>query len=196
VKLGGLLCTLFVGLVLSSSAAQAEWCQGVDGPYWCGDPSACQVVCSEPGSDCMTPCLRFGNTWGTCGGSEFDTDVDGDGIANDSDNCACDANSNQIDCDQDGAGDVCDAVDEKWVPVSSVTRCDWDMDWHFGYGEVELFGTQQYRELCTNSYCNESVKMDDKKCYGIFDAEDCCIENYGLAVCDIDNQCPAETCDL
>jgi hypothetical protein len=179
-------------LALAASPAQAQWCQGVDGPYWCGDPDACQAVCSEPGADCTTPCTRLGGTWTTCGGGG--SDIDGDGIGNDSDNCACNANTNQADCDQDGQGDVCDAQNEKWVVVSGVDYCDWDMDWHFGYGEVEKFGTQRYRELCTNSYCNQSVKMDDKKCYGYTDAYDCCYDNYGYSICSIDNQCPADSC--
>jgi hypothetical protein len=187
-----LFASFLLALLLAPATAQAQFCQGVDGPYWCGDPEACQAVCSEPGSDCTTPCKRF-NSWTTCGGGGGN-DEDGDGILNDSDNCACNANANQADCDQDGAGDVCDAVNEKWVPVSSVNYCDWDMDWHFGYGEVEKYGTQQYQNLCNNSYCNQSVKIDDKKCYGYTDGYACCYDNYGYSTCAIDNQCPADTC--
>jgi len=40
-----------------------------------------------------------------------DDDVDGDGIDNLVDNCPWDANADQADCDQDGAGDVCELID-------------------------------------------------------------------------------------
>ena len=194
-KFCGLLLASFLALFLVSPAAQAQWCQGVEGAYWCGDPNACEAVCSEPGSDCMTPCLSFGGNWGTCGGGEFDTDVDGDGVLNDSDNCACVPNSSQVDCDQDGMGDVCDPVDEKWVPVSTTTYCDWDMDWHFFYGEVEQYSTRRFREVCTNSYCNDTFQTAEKRCYEPFDDNYCCEIHFGQA-CLTDNQCPADTCDF
>ncbi|HEY9420359.1 MAG TPA: hypothetical protein VIW92_03010 [Thermoanaerobaculia bacterium] len=187
-----IFASAFFAFLFGGLPAQAQWCHDIDQTYWCGDPSDCEGVCTQPGSDCTTACSRFGN-WTTCGGGS-ETDSDSDGIPNTSDNCLCSSNSNQADCDQDGMGDVCDAVDEKWVPVSSVTYCDWDMDWQGpGWGEVELYGTQRYRELCTNAYCNNSVKMDDKKCYGYTQADDCCYDNFRY-LCDTDNQCPAETC--
>jgi len=37
-----------------------------------------------------------------------DTDRDGDGVANDKDNCPDDANKDQLDTDADGKGDACD----------------------------------------------------------------------------------------
>jgi hypothetical protein len=152
----------------------------------------CYQVCSnEP--LCTDVCQRPNGTLTTCGGGPVG-DADSDGVGDATDNCACAANTNQADCDQDGMGDACDWHNEKWVAVSLVDYCDWDMDWHFGYGEVELWGTQQYHELCTNTYCNNSVKIDDKKCYGIFGGYECCVENYGSQACSIDNQCPADTC--
>lgn len=181
-----------LALLFCAIPAQAQWCQGVDGAYWCGDPEACQGICNEPGSDCTTACKRLTGVWTTCGGGSA-TDSDNDGISNDSDNCLCSSNASQTDCDQDGMGDTCDPVDEKWVPVSTLDYCDWDADWHFGYLEVETWGTRQYRELCTNTYCNNSEKIDDKKCYGYTDGEDCCYDNFGF-LCDTDNQCPADTC--
>ncbi len=44
------------------------------------------------------------------------TDSDGDGVPNDSDNCAGIANANQTDSDGDGLGDVCDACPA--IPIS------------------------------------------------------------------------------
>ena len=42
----------------------------------------------------------------------IDPDGDGDGIANNVDNCVDDANSNQLDTDSDGSGNVCDLDDD------------------------------------------------------------------------------------
>ena len=43
---------------------------------------------------------------------DVDEDTDGDGIANNKDNCPMIANNNQLDTDGDGLGDVCDSDDD------------------------------------------------------------------------------------
>ena len=148
-------------LALTATPAQAQWCQGIDGPYWCGDPEACQGVCSDPNSDCMTPCKRF-NNWSTCGG--ITNDHDGDGVGNGSDNCACNANSNQADCDLDGFGDVCDGNSVRWVYVQDMGRCDWDGDTNFGSFDVEILGAHQYQDACSGNYCADRYVIDQDEC--------------------------------
>ena len=44
--------------------------------------------------------------------ADVDEDADGDGIANSADNCPTTANTDQLDTDTDGTGDVCDSDDD------------------------------------------------------------------------------------
>ena len=135
-----LVGTFLLALLLAPAAVQAQWCQDINGPYWCGDPDACEGVCSDPNSDCTTPCVRF-NTWRTCGGTA--TDSDNDGVSNDTDNCACTANSNQADCDGDGTGTACDSLNANYYLYSEQT-CMVDRDSHFLYYELERHIDQRY----------------------------------------------------
>ena len=66
-----------------------------------------------------------------CGGASVDVpiDTDGDGVADEIDNCLNDANSGQEDEDEDGVGDVCDNCE----PVANAEQKDMDED---GVGDV------------------------------------------------------------
>lgn len=140
-KIATLLAGSFLlALLFAPAPVQAQWCQDINGPYWCGDPEACQGVCSEPSSDCTTPCKQF-NTWKTCGGTA--TDSDNDGVSNDTDNCTCTSNSTQTDCDSDGHGNVCDSLNANYVLYSEQT-CMVDRDSHVGYYELERHIDQRY----------------------------------------------------
>lgn len=139
------VATLLVGsfllaLLFAPAPVQAQWCQDINGPYWCGDPDACQGVCSDPNSDCTTPCKQF-NTWKTCGGTA--TDSDNDGVSNSTDNCVCTSNSNQADCDSDGTGTACDSLNANYV-LYSEQLCMVDRDTHVGYFELERHIDQRY----------------------------------------------------
>ncbi len=76
-----------------------------------------------------------------------DADVDGDGVINPDDNCSETANSDQLDTDGDGLGDVCDDSDgdgvvdseDNCVDIPNSDQADLDVD---GIGDVcddELF---------------------------------------------------------
>ena len=50
--------------------------------------------------------------WIDAGAQNITTDTDGDGLEDDSDNCASVANADQLDTDSDGLGNACDDDDD------------------------------------------------------------------------------------
>lgn len=58
-----------------------------------------------------------------------DPDIDGDGIANDTDNCIRDANANQADTDTDSVGDACDNCVNIANPIQADADADGVGDW-------------------------------------------------------------------
>lgn len=109
---------LITGLVPSESALYAfELCVTDD---WPGNEPAC------------TP---FEISVGDPPPPGTSSDQDGDGVADDSDNCYLMANRNQADRDKDGVGDLCDAADPAQEiprgpgdPQESQVRCDVALD--------------------------------------------------------------------
>lgn len=170
-----IFATLLLALLLVPAPARSLWCQGIDGPYWCGDPDACEEVCTQPGADCTTSCKQF-QTWTTCGGGSED-DGDEDGVTNDVDNCTCTPNSSQADCDGDGAGNVCDNENANYV-FSHKELCMVDRDTHFGYFELEKHHDWVYVDV---SSCNSPPKLETREdpdsawCFNI-STYDCCFE--------------------
>jgi len=69
-------------------------------------------------------------------------DYDGDGVANEADNCPAIANPGQADCDQDGLGDACElaagAVDVNHDGVPDTCQCLADIDLDAVVGGADL----------------------------------------------------------
>lgn len=84
------------------------------------------------------------------------SDIDGDGITNFEDNCACVANPDQIDSDGDGIGDACDNCANKYNP----DQADFDDD---GVGDV-----------CDNCLFESNPDQADTDRDGVGDACDVC----------------------
>ncbi|MEA2563618.1 MAG: hypothetical protein QOH06_5122 [Acidobacteriota bacterium] len=195
--IGLLLGSFLLALVLAPASAQAQWCQGIDGPYWCGDPDACQAICSEPGSDCTTSCKRFGNTWATCGAGGGDNDADG--VADDIDNCTCSANADQADCDEDGIGDACDSQNEKWVYVQDLGECDIDRHATGTEWDVQRMGAKRYRNVCNNTYCSDRYVIQEESCTFSFwgcgkGYIECCECQFGYDTCHQPSVCGEPNC--
>ena len=83
-----------------------EYCEDtdLDGLGFGGNANFCPD--GTPGFD--APEGMVGNCSDECP-NDFDNDIDGDTICGDVDNCVDDANTDQLDYDGDGEGDVCDA---------------------------------------------------------------------------------------
>ncbi|MFM1805721.1 MAG: hypothetical protein RL136_2600, partial [Planctomycetota bacterium] len=88
-----------------------------------GDPNDSVVACSAPagyvavaGDEC--PADGGKTEPGTCGCGVPDTDTDADGLADCIDNCPSIANADQLDCNANGVGDVCELAD------GSATDCN------------------------------------------------------------------------
>lgn len=105
----------------------AAFCQVDYGACYAACPvaSTCRAAC-EASSGCDAACAPF---WPS-------SDGDGDGIADDADNCPDAANADQADLDGDGAGDVCDATDARLTSVKVAVRAS-----SIGKGRVTLDGT-------------------------------------------------------
>jgi len=81
------------------------------------------------------------------------SDIDGDTVCDEYDNCPLISNINQLDIDNDGIGDVCDSepmVSTLPSPPCNVTECINDIDCDDGI-------------LCTRDTC------EDGECMNIFD---------------------------
>lgn len=187
-----LMVTLAVLALLAARPAQAQGCP--DDP-WC-DSTRCINICSDPYTMCQTTCTAGGRNT-TCGAWDGNpaNDLDGDGVANTSDNCVCIPNATQADCDNDGIGDACDAQNEKWALQRDLGQCDWDGDVHFGYITVEVWGALRYVNVCgTASSCNKKYRIRDDSCsstyYCGWSSSACCDCNYPTqGWCTNDNNC-------
>ncbi len=88
-------------------------------------------VCSAGWSDTDIPCHEVSVDWDAatvpvCPTSGVDSD--GDGWADDSDNCPAVYNPEQLDTDVDGVGDVCDGCPYEYNPDQTDADGDWVLD--------------------------------------------------------------------
>lgn len=161
---------VFVLAILAASPAAAQSC------YQCSQ-SSCDMSCEycagwyeQDGSCSLTEWTTCAEWWGLPA-----TDYDSDGVSNGNDNCLCTANSSQVDCDGDGAGNACDSVNANYV-YSHDELCMIDKDNHWLYYELERHYDRVYVD---NSSCHAPPTYDTYEdpnsawCYNI-STYDCC----------------------
>lgn len=137
------------------------------------DPGAGLVPAPEK-IQCDSPC------GGGCG---LYDDYDCDGVNNSIDNCTDDYNPGQEDCDGDGYGDVCDAVDGVFQASGSESTCMTDKDDHVTYITFEHHVEQRLVDV---SSCNSPDRWDrwvrsDADCYNLSDSQ-CCKDGIGTSI--------------
>ncbi len=121
-------------------------------------------------------------------------DSDGDGVADESDNCKDDSNANQADNDNDGRGDACDDDDNDGVA---------DDDDCFALDASRAFsigdscddgdaGTDNDR-IDTNCEC---TGMDDSDGDGVADGDDNCPDDQNSDQQDTDGDGEGDECDI
>jgi hypothetical protein len=185
---GSLGLLLFAGALFAAASAQA-----VEGILPVCNTNRCFNKCDNDcrvGSQDMT-CLEWYN--------RFSNDGDADGVPYPGDNCPCGANANQANCDGDAMGDSCDPVNENWVLVADLGRCDWDPDTHLWYYTIEQYGARRYRNTCNNAFCSDRYLISDADC--TFSASGCgsssgacCDCHYEFFWCTGPDQCGGPAC--
>jgi cysteine-rich repeat protein len=105
-------------------------------------------------------------------------DSDGDGIADCDDNCPLDPNSDQLDSDVDGEGDICD--------LTALGVC----------GDGLILGLEACDDGNTldNDGCNAFCQFDDECGNGIVDALEECDDNNEIDTDSCTNLCKNATC--
>ncbi len=121
-------------------------------------------------------------------------DIDGDGIANDIDNCPAVANADQADNDNDGAGDVCDTDDDN-DGIPDDVDCD----------PFDAMITIQPGDICDDgdSLSINDVITADCECLGVYDADrdgvlddvDNCPNTENADQADLDGDGIGDICD-
>lgn len=163
---------VFVTVMLTATAAHAfsfeDRCIFV-----CGGGASCEEGCLFAGQG--TTCAEF---WGNPA-----NDYDSDGVNNSADNCRCTPNSNQANCDGDSWGDACDSVDNSWyLYQTSTATCYVDVDNHFLYETMEMYGKKVYRSACTGATCVKNLLLTDFDCFPDADLS-CCDGHWDYFSC-------------
>jgi hypothetical protein len=98
-------------------------------------------------------------------------DTDGDGIADDDDNCPGDVNANQLDTDLDGEGDACDIDDDNDTVADAGDNCPLDPNANQADADGDGAGNA----------CDADLDGD-----GVIDAADACVPTQTGAVVNSD----------
>ncbi|MEZ5506847.1 MAG: thrombospondin type 3 repeat-containing protein [Gammaproteobacteria bacterium] len=137
-------------------------------------------------------------------------DTDGDGVADDADNCPSDANADQADADSDGRGDVCDSIEppadqdgdgvnddiDNCPAVSNANQSDMDGDGQGDFCDTDIDGDgiENGSDTCpmdaTNT-CNGSDADGD----GVNDDTDNCPSVYNPDQADSNGNGVGDACD-
>ena len=117
-------------------------------------------------------------------------DSDGDGLADNADNCPLDANPGQEDADMDGSGDICDPDDDDDGDADDGDNCPQSANPNQADADVDTVG-----DVCDNCPAIANPMQDDADADGTGDACDGCPNDPdddadGDSICgDVDN-CP------
>ncbi|WP_340201636.1 reprolysin-like metallopeptidase [Ascidiimonas sp. W6] len=151
-----------------------------------------------------------------CAGGVFLPDQDGDGILDEDDNCPNIANTNQLDTDDDGDGDVCDADDDNDGILDVNDNCTINANPDQADNDEDELG-----DLCDNDDDNDGILDDQDNCPftansdqldndldgegdicdedddndGILDTADNCPFDFNPDQRDIDNDGEGDVCD-
>jgi hypothetical protein len=146
---------------------------------------ACLDACRRENLLCIRDCVET-QDGGDCGCSEAligcrlscpNGDADLDGVLNGVDNCAETANATQVDCDSDGAGDVCDSANHRYQAVTADHVCQTDKDTHAPWLHITFELRVEHLERDVSN-CHAPDRwigrnVADESCSGVSDSV-CC----------------------
>lgn len=147
------------------------------------DGDGCSNGCEEAGEDGIDASPATDDTTNPLNAASYpsamNTDVDGDGVANTSDNCPNTSNASQTDTDLDGTGDACEDDDTDGV-YNSVDNC------------TSISNASQ-SNIDGDSFGDACDTDDDGD--GIADGSDNCPSNSNPTQTDTDGDGPGDACD-
>ena len=147
---------------------------------------ACRDSCSDPAQNYW----EWNNCLNSCeteylGCISQLPDIDDDGVLTTVDNCPFNPNPDQVDCDSDGVGNVCDPQNGIFVRGSG-TLCYLDDDGpNFGYFRFETYSDFQYHDTsaCNSPNFLRKELVNREQVFGTTTPWQYCVSQFGTAVC-------------